>query len=257
MTAATVAATGGNREIRVAVAGYRGKDGQEVERAVEAAPDLLYVGGIGRGDPLEGFLSDRRPRVVVDFTHPSVALSNALAYVRSGASPVIGTSGWNDDALGQLERACQAAGLGGIVAPNFAVGAVLMIWLAEKAAPFFDAVEVIEMHAATKVDAPSGTALATARSLAGRVGGSVPPAEKLLLEDARGGQVDGVHVHSVRLPGLVADQEIVFGLAGQTLTIAHRTTSREAFTPGVLLAVRRVVQEATFYRGLGPLLGLD
>lgn len=252
-----MAATEGRGQIRVAVAGYRGRVGSEVERALEAAPDLVYVGGIGSGDPLEGFLADRRPRVVVDFTHPSAALGNALAYVRAGASPVIGTSGWSDDSLAQLEQACRTAGLGGIVAPNFAVGAVVMMWLADRAAPFFEGVEVIEMHASTKVDAPSGTAYATARRLSGLIGGTVAPTEKLSLDGVRGGDADGVHVHSVRLPGLVADQEIVFGLAGQTLTIAHRTTSREAFTPGVLMAVRKVVEGNRFYRGLEPLLGLD
>ena len=146
--------------------------------------------------------------------------------------------------------------MGGIVAPNFAVGAVLMMHLAEKAAPFFDAVEVIEMHHAGKADAPSGTALATARRLAQRGRFSYNRPEKTTLAGTRGGEEGGVGVHSVRLPGLVADQEVVFGLPGQTLTIAHRTTSREAFAPGVLLAVRRLVAEPRFYRGLDELLGL-
>jgi 4-hydroxy-tetrahydrodipicolinate reductase len=131
-----------------------------------------------------------------------------------------------------------------------------MMHLAEEAAPFFDAVEVIEMHHAAKIDAPSGTALATARRLASHGKFSYNRPEKVTLEAARGGEQGGVAVHSVRLPGLVADQEVVFGLPGQTLTIAHRTTSREAYAPGVLLAIRKVISERKFYRGLDELLGL-
>jgi 4-hydroxy-tetrahydrodipicolinate reductase len=146
--------------------------------------------------------------------------------------------------------------VGGIVAPNFALGAVLMMHLADLAAPFFDAVEVIEMHHAAKLDAPSGTALATARRLAGRRRFQHNSPEKITLDGTRGGEEGGVAVHSVRLPGVVADQEVVFGALGQTLTIAHRTTSREAYAPGVLLAIRKVTSEPRFYRGLEAMLGL-
>jgi 4-hydroxy-tetrahydrodipicolinate reductase len=147
--------------------------------------------------------------------------------------------------------------VGGIVAPNFAVGAVLMMHLADLAAPYFDAVEVIEMHHAAKADAPSGTALATARRLAARGTFSYNRPEKVTMEHTRGGEEGGVGVHSVRLPGLVADQEVLFGLPGQTLSVAHRTTSRECYAPGVLLAIRSVVAEPRFYRGLDALLRLD
>jgi len=142
------------------------------------------------------------------------------------------------------------------VAPNFSVGAVVMMHLAEIAAPYFTAAEVIEMHHPTKADAPSGTALATARRIGARQKFQYSRTEKLTLAGVRGGEEAGVGVHSVRLPGLVADQEILFGLAGQTLTITHRTTSREAFVPGVLLAVRRGTAEPRFYRALDQLLGL-
>jgi 4-hydroxy-tetrahydrodipicolinate reductase len=182
-----------------------------------------------------------------------------LAAVAAGASPVVGTTGLTAADVDKLETACKAKGLGGIVAPNFAVGAVLMMHLAEIAAPHFDGAEVIEMHHATKLDAPSGTALSTAKRLAARRGdkpfGHKQP-EKVTLAGARGGEEGGVGVHSVRLPGFVADQEVIFGLPGQTLTIAHRTTSREAYVPGVLLAIRRVTTEPRFYRGLDELLGL-
>jgi len=225
-------------------------------RAAESASDLEYVGGVEVGDDLHGFLESKRPRVLIDFTHPSAALGNALHAVKHGASPVVGTTGIPADGIDELEQACREAALGGIVAPNFSIGAVLMMHLAELAAPFFPAVEVIEMHHATKADAPSGTALATARRLAARRKFEHSTPEKVTLANTRGGEEGAVAVHSVRLPGVVADQEVIFGLAGQTLTITHRTTSREAFVPGVLLAVRRVVEEPRFYRGLDELLGL-
>jgi 4-hydroxy-tetrahydrodipicolinate reductase len=242
--------------IRVAVAGYRGKVGAEMARGLAAAPDLEYVGGVEAGDDLAAFLAGARPRALVDFTHPSAALGNALAAVEAGCSPVVGTTGIPAEGVLQLEEACRAAGIGGIVAPNFSVGAVVMIHIAEIAAPFFEGVEVVEMHHQAKADAPSGTALATARRLAARGRFAYSRTEKVTLAGVRGGEEGGVGVHSVRLPGLVADQEVIFGLSGQTLTITHRTTSREAFLPGVLLAIRRVVAEPGFHRALDALLGL-
>jgi 4-hydroxy-tetrahydrodipicolinate reductase len=205
-------------------------------------------------------LHSKRPRAFVDFTRPSEVMHSVLAAVAVGASPVVGTTGLSAADVDKVETACKAKGIGGIVAPNFAIGAVLMMHLAEIAAPHFDAVEVIELHHAGKVDAPSGTALTTARRLAARRKDK-PFAhrkpEKETLAGTRGGEEGGVAIHSVRLPGFVADQEVIFGLPGQTLTIAHRTTSREAYVPGVLLAIRRVTSEPRFYRGLDELLGLS
>ena len=246
--------------IRVAVAGHRGKVGSVLAAAFQSEPGIEYVGGIGSGDDLAAFLKEKRPRALVDFTRPAVALHNALVAVAAGASPVIGTSGMAADAIDKLEVACRQKKLGGIVAPNFAIGAVLMMHLADIAAPHFDAAEIVEMHHATKLDAPSGTALSTARRIAARRGKtpfSHQKAEKETLAGTRGGEEGNVAVHSVRLPGFVADQEVIFGLPGQSLTIAHRTTSREAYVPGVLLAIRRVTSEPRFYRGLDQLLGLD
>jgi 4-hydroxy-tetrahydrodipicolinate reductase len=250
------AAAGATDPIRVAVAGYRGKVGVEMVRGVEAAPDMEFVGGVEVGDDLGAFLLSARPDALIDFTHPTAALGNALAAVAAGCRPVVGTTGLPAEGVDQLESACREAGIGGIVAPNFSVGAVVMMHIAEIAAPYFAAADVIEMHQNTKADAPSGTALATARRLASRQRFQYAKTEKITLEGVRGGEEGGVGVHSVRLPGLVADQEILFGLAGQTLTITHRTTSREAFVPGVLLAVRGVVAEPRFYRALDQLLGL-
>ena len=246
--------------IKVAVAGYRGKVGSILVAAFEAQAGIEYVGGVGAGDDLAEFLKKKRPQALVDFTRPSVALHNALVAVAAGAAPVVGTSGIPSDGVDKLEVACKAKGVGGIVAPNFAIGAVLMMHLAEIAAPHFDAAEIVEMHHAAKLDAPSGTALSTAKRLASRRG-SKPfghvKAEKETLAGTRGGEEGGVAVHSIRLPGFIADQEVIFGLPGQTLTIAHRTTSREAYVPGVLLAISRVTSEPRFYRGLDELLGLN
>jgi 4-hydroxy-tetrahydrodipicolinate reductase len=245
--------------VKVAVAGYRGKVGSVLAAALPLQPGIEYVGGVTKGDDLATFLREKRPRALVDFTRPTEALHNALAAVAAGASPVVGTTGMSASDVDKLETACHEKGIGGIVAPNFAIGAVLMMHLADIAAPHFDAVEVIEMHHAGKLDAPSGTALATAKRLSARRKErpfAHRKAEKETLAGTRGGEEGGVAVHSVRLPGFVADQEVIFGLPGQTLTIAHRTTSREAYVPGVVLAIRRVTAEPRFYRGLDQLLGL-
>ncbi len=245
--------------MRVAVAGYRGKVGSVLAAAMQNEPDIDYVGGVTRGDDLAAFLHEKRPRAFVDFTRPAEAMHNALAAVAAGASPVVGTTGLSAADVNKLEAACAQKNIGGIVAPNFAVGAVLMMHLADIAAPHFDAAEVIELHHAGKLDAPSGTALSTARRLASKRKDrpfAHRKAEKETLAGTRGGEEGGVAVHSVRLPGFVADQEVIFGLPGQTLTIVHRTTSREAYVPGVLLAIRKVTAEPRFYRRLDDLLGL-
>ena len=242
------------------MAGYRGKVGSVLVPAFADEPGIEYVGGVGRGDDLKAFLHETRPRAFVDFTRPSDAVHNVLVAIAVGASPVVGTTGIAAADVDKIATACREKGVGGIVAPNFAVGAVLMMHLAEIAAPHFDAVEVIEMHHAGKLDAPSGTALATARRLAARRGDtkfSHRKPDKETLAGTRGGEEGGVAVHSVRLPGLVADQEVIFGLPGQTLTIAHRTTSREAYVPGVLLAIKAVISSDRFHRGLDGLLGLS
>ena len=247
-------------KVRVGLAGHRGKVGSVLATAFQSEPDIEYVGGVTRGDDLASFLHEKRPQALVDFTRPSEAMHNALAAVASGASPVIGTTGLSAADIDKLETACAQKKLGGIVAPNFAVGAVLMMHLADIAAPHFDGAEIIELHHAGKFDAPSGTALSTARRLASRRQDkpfAYHKAETETLAGTRGGEEGGVAVHSVRLPGFVADQEVIFGLPGQSLTIAHRTTSREAYVPGVLLAVRRVTAEQRFYRGLDELLGLS
>jgi 4-hydroxy-tetrahydrodipicolinate reductase len=202
--------------IRVAVAGAAGRMGQAVCAAVEGAPDMELI---GRADPLLGVTIEEvlpQAEVVVDFTTPDTALANALACLRAGVHVVIGTTGFD---VTQLEG---DHGANAIVAPNFAIGAILMMRFAAEAAKHMEKAEIVELHHDRKLDAPSGTAKRTAALMATAAGGAEPP------------------IHSVRLPGLVAHQEVILGDVGQTLTIRHDTTGRESFMPGVLLAVRRV-----------------
>jgi 4-hydroxy-tetrahydrodipicolinate reductase len=215
--------------IGVAVAGAAGRMGEAVCSAVEGAPDMKLV---GRADPRLGttlgqVLEESAPEVVVDFTRPDTALQNALDCVRAGAHVVIGTTGFDIASLAEQTRALAAdARAGGtanvFVAPNFAIGAVLMMRFAAEAAKHMEKAEIVELHHDRKLDAPSGTAARTAQLMAEASGGEHPP------------------IHSVRLPGLVANQEVILGDVGQTLTIRHDTTGRESFMPGVLLAIRGV-----------------
>jgi 4-hydroxy-tetrahydrodipicolinate reductase len=215
--------------IRVAVAGAAGRMGETVCTAVEDATDMELV---GRADPLlettlEQVLREGKPEVVVDFTRPDTALENALECVRAGAHVVIGTTGFDVESLGEQARAIAAEnperGRSNVfVAPNFAIGAVLMMRFAAEASRYMPKAEIVELHHDRKLDAPSGTAARTARLMAEASGAEEPP------------------IHSVRLPGIVANQEVILGDVGQTLTIRHDTTGRESFMPGVLLAIRGV-----------------
>ena len=245
-------------EIEVLVNGARGKMGRTVVAAVTGAADMRVAAEVDLDDDLDSALA-QKPTVMVDFTAPSAAFANAQQALNAGVAPVIGTTGMSVDEVDQLAQQAERAEIGGAVIPNFAIGAVLMMRLAETAAPYFDAVEVIEAHSQAKLDAPSGTAVATARRLAQarQEPFSYTRPEKVTIENARGGESDNIGVHSLRLPGLVADQEVVFGALGQTLTIAHRTTSRESFMPGVLATIRAVADTGRFYRSLDEVLGLD
>jgi 4-hydroxy-tetrahydrodipicolinate reductase len=208
--------------IRVAVAGAAGRMGATVCGAVEGAEDMQLV---GRADPLLGIeLAEvlGGADVLVDFTRPDTALANALACLEAGVHAVVGTTGFDLDTLRDAAGAQQGHPANVLVAPNFAIGAVLMMRFAAEAAKHMAKAEIIELHHDRKLDAPSGTAARTAALMAEASGGEPPP------------------IHSVRLPGLVADQQVILGDLGQTLTISHETISRESFMPGVLLAVRRV-----------------
>ena len=228
--------------IRVAVAGAAGRMGQATCEAVEGAADmeLVAVADPALGESLQAAL-EQRPEVVVDFTRPQTALPNALACLEVGVHVVIGTTGFD---LESLRSACARVKANAFVAPNFAVGAVLMMRFAAQAARFFESAEIIELHHANKMDAPSGTALRTASMIAearDKAGlGAPPDATKQELAGARGATVDDVHVHSVRLSGLIAHQEVLLGGHGETLTIRHDSLDRASFMPGVLLAVRGI-----------------
>ncbi|MFD3507002.1 4-hydroxy-tetrahydrodipicolinate reductase [Nocardia sp. NPDC058666] len=246
--------------IRVGVLGAHGKVGQAICAAVEAAPDLELVAQVDKGDALETF-TDTGTQVVVDFTHPDVVMGNLKFLIENGIHAVVGTTGFDEARLAQVsEQLAQHPEVGVLIAPNFAIGAVLSMRFAEQAARFFDSVEVIELHHPNKADAPSGTAyrtaavIAAARAEAGV--GISPDATTAELEGARGADVDGVRVHSVRLAGLVAHQEVLFGTQGETLTIRHDSIDRSSFAPGVLLGVREIGKRPGLTVGLDPFLDL-
>jgi 4-hydroxy-tetrahydrodipicolinate reductase len=246
------------RRIAVAVIGAAGRMGSEVCRAVEAAPDLDLAGRYDVGDDL-GDLTGAD--VAVDFTVPDATLGNVLHLVAAGVHVVVGTTGWTDDRLGQVRAAlADRPHTGVLIAPNFAIGAVLLMRFAAQAAKFYESAEVVELHHPDKVDAPSGTALRTARTIAAardRAGlGPSPDATTSDPHGARGAAIDGVHVHAVRLRGLVAHEEILFGGPGEQLTLRHDSFDRASFMPGVLAGVRAVVDRPGLTLGLEPILGL-
>jgi 4-hydroxy-tetrahydrodipicolinate reductase len=248
----------------VGVLGARGKVGREVCDAVEEAArlqgDLELVARIDAGDDLQA-LVDQGVQAVVDFTHPDAVMGNLEFCIAHGMHAVVGTTGFDADRLetvrGWLE---DSQGTGVLIAPNFSIGAVLMMRFAADAARFYESVEVIELHHPDKADAPSGTArrtaelIAAARREAGL--GPIPDATSTGLEGARGADVDGIRVHGLRLRGLVAHQEVILGGVGETLTIRHDSLDRVSFTPGVLLGLRRVAERPGLTVGLEELLDL-
>ena len=244
--------------ITVAVIGAAGRMGGTVCQAVEATDDLELMGRFDLGDEL-GELAGAD--VAVEFSTPDATLGNVLHCVRRGVHAVVGTTGWTEDKLERVRWALETSpGTGVVVAPNFSVGAVLMMRFAAQAARFYQSVEVIELHHPDKVDAPSGTATRTARLVAEARKGAglpaVPDATTTALEGARGADVDGVRVHAVRLRGLVAHQEVLLGAPGEQLTIRHDSFDRISFMPGVLLGIRRVGAMPGLTVGLEPLLEL-
>ncbi|GLY94726.1 4-hydroxy-tetrahydrodipicolinate reductase [Actinoplanes sp. NBRC 103695] len=244
--------------IRVGVLGARGRMGLEVCKAVDAAADLELVAMVDDGDWLFN-AADAGAQVLVDFTTPDVVMDNVQWAVDQGISMVIGTSGFTEERLervrGWLSR---KPGVGVLIAPNFGIGAVLMMQFAARAARYFDSVEIIEQHHPRKLDAPSGTATHTARLIAAARAEAgcdpMPDATKEEMSGARGTDIEGVRIHAVRAAGLVAHQEVLFGTTGETLTIRHDSLDRASFMPGVLLAVRSVGSRPGLTIGLDPLL---
>src|SRR5690242_15128583 len=244
--------------MRVGVLGSKGKVGATMVTAVEDADDLTLSAAVDAGDSLS-LLVDSGTDVVIDFTHPDVVMDNLQFLIENGINSVVGTTGFDDKRIGQVRSWLTAKpDVAVLIAPNFAIGAVLSMHFAQKAAPYFESVEVIELHHPHKADAPSGTATRTARLIA-EARKDLPPnpdATSTGLDGARGADVDGVPVHSVRLTGLVAHQEVLFGTLGETLTIRHDSLDRTSFVPGVLLAVRQIAARPGLTIGIEPLLDL-
>jgi len=250
-----------NGQVRVGVLGARGKVGSEVCAAVEAAEDLELVARIDVDDPIES-LVETSADAVVDFTHPDVVMDSLRFLVEHGIHAVVGTTGFDDARLERLRDWLSAApAVGVLIAPNFSIGAILMMRFAAEAAPYFESVEIVELHHPDKADAPSGTAARTASLVAAarRGAGSapLPDATSSALDGARGADVEGIHVHSLRVRGLVAHQEVVLGGPGETLTVRHDSLDRVSFTPGVLLGLRRIGSAPGLTIGLETFLGLD
>jgi len=247
--------------IRVGVLGARGRMGTAACAAVEAAGDLELVAQVGADDPIES-LAAAGADVVVDFTSPEAVMSNLHWCIEHGIHVVAGTSGFDDARLEQVRGwLAGASGVAVLVVPNFSIGAVLLMRFAAQAAPYFESVEVVEMHHPDKADAPSGTArrtaelVAQARADAGR--GDMPDATTTAVDGARGADISGVRVHAVRLRGLVAHQEVLLGGVGETLTLRHDSSDRASFMPGVLTAIRSVAERPGLTVGLEPALGLE
>lgn len=261
--------------IKVLVCGASGNMGKEVVRAVQNDSELELVGGVDVknvgldltenaglepcGKLIEADLAKsirkNQPEVVIDFTHPSVVFQNIITTLKNGAHIVVGTTGLDEAKLPEVEAIARETNRNVFIAPNFSLGAVLMIKLAEIAAQFFPEVEIIELHHEKKADAPSGTALLTAEII-DRARKREPrmPEGKEVVPGCRGGKVKNLRIHSVRLPGLLAHQQVIFGGYDQTLTIRHDTLSRKSFLPGVLMAVKAVMERPGLTYGLDKIL---
>ncbi len=263
--------------IKVAVAGARGRMGLEVVIAVHEAVGLELVAAIDRsqvGDDigeiagignigvaiqtdLQSALESSKPDVVVDFTLPVSAMDNIRTALKSGVRPVVGTTGITVENENEVRELCSKTDIPCIIAPNFAIGAILLMEFAKQAAKYMPDVEIIEMHHEKKLDSPSGTALMTARKISeGRINRPIPAPQNLVekIPGGRGAELDSTHIHSVRLPGFVASQAVIFGGPGQTLTLRHDSLDRKSFMPGVVLAVRKVMETEGLIVGLENLL---
>ncbi len=264
--------------IKVIVCGAVGKMGREVIRSVVADPQTTLVGavdpqgvgldagevaGVGTIDvivskDLEKTIKQTKPNVLVDFTHPSSVMENIKTAAKNGVNLVVGTTGITARDLKEIERICKSKKVNAIVAPNFSIGAVLMMKMCELASEYFPDAEIIELHHNQKADAPSGTAIKTAELIAEKrkEKPSRNPKEKETISGVRGGDFKGVKIHSVRLPGLVAHQEVIFSGPGQVLSIRHDSFERTSFMPGVLMAIKSVVKKKGLTYGLEKLIGL-
>ncbi|QDP96298.1 4-hydroxy-tetrahydrodipicolinate reductase [Microlunatus elymi] len=243
--------------IKVAVLGSRGRMGSETCRAVEAADGLDLIAGIGSDDDLDRAAA---ADVVVDFTRPAVVMDNLRWCIDHRIHAVVGTTGFTPERLDSLRDLLKGTDVGVLIAANFSIGAALTMHFAQQAAAFYESAEIVELHHPDKADAPSGTAVATAGKIAAARAeaglGDVPDATSSGLDGARGAVVDGIHIHGVRLRGLVAHQEVLFGAEGETLTIRHDSLDRASFMPGVIAAVRAVGDRPGLTVGIEEILGI-
>jgi 4-hydroxy-tetrahydrodipicolinate reductase len=262
--------------IRVVINGALGRMGQEITNGVVCEPGLKVVGAVEKevtqqylplteapelillSSDLDSLLKSCDADVVVDFTNAEVSMAAARIAIKQKVNMVIGTTGLSEENLAEIGKLCQAHKVGVVVAPNFSLGAALLIHLSKFAAKFFNHAEIIEMHHDKKADAPSGTAIATARMMAQARGKPFiyPEVTREVISNTRGGQMDGIAIHSLRLPGFMAGQEVVFSGAGETLSLRHNTISRECYLPGVILAIKEVTKRKGLTYGLDALLKL-
>ena len=247
--------------LRVGVLGAKGRMGAEVCKAISEAKDMKLVAALDAGDAVSTLASEGA-NVVVDFTTPDVVMEHLDWLIHNGVHAVVGTTGFTAERIAQVEKwSSEKPETGILIAPNFSIGAILMTRLASEATRFFESVEIVELHHPNKIDAPSGTSVHTAKAIAkARKAANMPPqpdATEPKFMDARGVNVEGVPIHSVRLRGLVAHQEVIFGDVGETFTIRHDSFDRVAYMPGVLVGVRGVFEHPGLTIGLDKYLGLD
>ena len=244
--------------IKVAVLGSKGRMGAEVVKAVNSASDLELVASIDQNDDFN-IVKNSGAQVAVDFTTPDVVMKNIELLISAGISPVVGTTGFSDERINSVKKMLDAkSGVSARLVPNFSIGAILMMRFAKAATKFYDSAEIIEYHHPNKIDAPSGTAIRTAQIIAEERQlnnlSKNPDATASEIPGARGSNIEGIPVHAVRMQGLVAHQEVVFGSMGETLTIRHDSFDRESFMPGVLLAIRNISKKPGLTIGIDDLI---
>jgi 4-hydroxy-tetrahydrodipicolinate reductase len=245
-----------NMVIRVIVNGFNGKVGKEIVKALTDNNEIILAGQTGRNDNLENEIKSKKAQVVVDFTHPSVVYNNIRTIIKSGAHAVVGTTGLKEEQKIEINKMAKDCGLGVLIAPNFCIGAVLMMKFAAEAAKYLPYVEIIEYHHNQKADAPSGTSVKTAEFINSVVGKTNPPTieSKEDFGSPLGAKIGNIRIHSIRLPGFIASQEVILGENGETLKIRHDTINRESFIPGILLGIKNIMNYEGLVDGLEQIL---
>jgi len=245
------------QKTKVIINGSNGRMGQAAVNAIKKSHDLELVAALTRKDNLLSAIKDTRAKVVVDLTVPDVVFEHSKITLAAGAHPVIGATGLTNENIQELQEISSQRKIGGIIAPNFSIGALLMMRFAKEAAKHFNYAEIIEMHHEQKIDSPSGTAKKTADMMAENFKAGPMPKSKETIAHTRGGSLHNIPIHAVRMPGLLAHQQVIFGEAGETFTISHDSINRDCFMPGILLACRKVLQLDQLIYGLDEVLFND